>query len=560
MARYADDSKEKVRDAVDFVDLVGSRVELRKAGVRRYTGLCPFHEERSPSFGIDPLEKVYHCFGCGAGGDVFQWVMDIENLGFVEALEVLADRYNVPLERTDEDPRAAERRARQKRLMAVLERAAAYYVRQLWEAPEAAAARAYLADRGSGRGDGAGVPGRLLAVVVWDKLVGASQRAGFSADDLLAVGLAQRSRGRSGLIDRFRGRLMFPWADERGRVLGFGARALSADQQPKYLNTSETDIFHKGGQVYGADIARVPAAKAGTVVLVEGYTDVLAFHQAGVQHTVGQQGTALTKDQASALTRLASRVVLCLDADSAGREAMLKAATVVRSVKADADLRVVRAAGRVRPGGRRAAGGGRGGLEAVGRGGPVRALAGRVRARPRGHEQSRGARGAAGRGPRRHRAAQQRHRAPGADPDGCRPARAQRRAAGVDVLAAGPAARRRPRRRGSRRRPSAGERVRWRRWRRWRRGRRARRADRRRSGPRGGEPGTPRARPARGGGARVSRSLCIALPSEGARRLADLDLDALFAGSSPAGRPSICASTPTLPQPASRPTTSRFPP
>src|SRR4051794_12002162 len=148
MARYTDGSRDKVRDAVDFVDLVGSRVELRKAGVRRYVGLCPFHEERSPSFGIDPIEKLYHCFGCGVGGDVFKWVMELDNVGFGEALEILAERYNVTLERTDEDPRAAERRARQKQLMAVLERAGAYYVRMLWESPEAEGARRYLADRG----------------------------------------------------------------------------------------------------------------------------------------------------------------------------------------------------------------------------------------------------------------------------------------------------------------------------------------------------------------------------------------------------------------------------
>jgi DNA primase len=332
MARYADDAKDQVRAAVDFVDLVGSRVELRKAGAMRYEGLCPFHEERTPSFGINPVEKVYYCFGCQAKGDLFTWVQETEGVGFKEALEILAERYNVPLERADEDPRAAERRAREKRLMALLERAAAYYVRQLWESAEASDARAYLADRGLDEGTARAYrvgysPG------AWDKLVAASQRAGFTAAELLAVGLAQRSRGSSGLIDRFRGRLMFPWADARGRVLGFGARALSEDQQPKYLNTSETDVFHKGRQVYGADLARVPAAKAGSVVLVEGYTDVLALHQAGVGHVVGQQGTALTPEQAAALTRLAPRVVLCLDADSAGREAMVKAAGVLRAVR-----------------------------------------------------------------------------------------------------------------------------------------------------------------------------------------------------------------------------------
>src|SRR3954447_25571944 len=148
MARFTDDSRDRVRDAVDFVDLVGSRVELRRAGVRRYVGLCPFHEERSPSFGIDPVEKLYHCFGCGAGGDVFKWVMELEGVPFGEALELLADRYNVALDRTEEDPRATQRRERRDRLHAVLERTAAYYVRLLWESAAAAPAREYLASRG----------------------------------------------------------------------------------------------------------------------------------------------------------------------------------------------------------------------------------------------------------------------------------------------------------------------------------------------------------------------------------------------------------------------------
>jgi len=148
VARYTDDSRERVRDAVDFVELVNARTELRKAGIRRYVGLCPFHEERSPSFGIDPVEKLYHCFGCGVGGDVFKFVMETESVGFGEALELLADRFNVPLERTEEDPRAAERRARRDRLLALLERTAAYYVRLLWEGDEAAPARAYLEQRG----------------------------------------------------------------------------------------------------------------------------------------------------------------------------------------------------------------------------------------------------------------------------------------------------------------------------------------------------------------------------------------------------------------------------
>ncbi len=340
MARYTDDSREKVRDAVDFVDLVGSRVELRKAGVRRYVGLCPFHDERSPSFGIDPVEKLYYCFGCGEGGDVFKFVMETETLGFGEALELLGDRYNVQLERTEEDPRAAEKRDRRDRLHSLLERAAAYYVRLLWESPEAAGAREYLAARGlqepTLREFRVG-----YSSASWDRVVTASLHADYSPGELLAAGLASRSRGRDGLIDRFRGRLMFPWADARGRVLGFGARALAPDDQPKYLNSAESEVFHKGRQVYGTHIARTAAAKAGSVVLVEGYTDVIALHQAGIGNAVGQMGTALAEGQAAELAKLAPSVSLCLDADAAGQEATQRAAGVLRALPNPPEVRVV---------------------------------------------------------------------------------------------------------------------------------------------------------------------------------------------------------------------------
>jgi DNA primase len=323
MARYTDDSRERVRDAVDFAELVGARTELRAAGQRRLTGLCPFHDERTPSFGIDPVEKLYHCFGCGAGGDVFKFVMETEGLDFAGALESLAARAGIELEREAEDPRDAERRARRDRLLALLERTAAYYVRVLWESAEAAPAREYLAERGLE--EGALREHRVgYAPSAWDKVLTASRRAGYTEAELLAAGLVARGRDGRGVYDRFRRRIMFPLADERGRVLGFGARALSPDQKPKYLNTSESDLFHKGRMVYGADLARAAAAKAGRVVLVEGYTDVIALRQAGVTETVCSMGTALTDQQVDGLKRLAPRVLLCQDPDAAGQEAVAK--------------------------------------------------------------------------------------------------------------------------------------------------------------------------------------------------------------------------------------------
>ena len=330
MPRYTSESRERVRDAIDFVELVGARTELRRAGLRRYTGLCPFHEERTPSFGIDPVEKLYHCFGCGEGGDVFKFVMETEGLDFGAALESLADRAGVQLERETEDPRDAKRRERRERLYALLERTAAFYVRMLWESAEAAAARRYLVEE---RGLAEGVLRQFrvgYAPSAWDKVLTASRRAGFSEEELRAAGLAARNN-KGSIYDRFRSRVMFPLCDTRGRVLGFGARALRDNQQPKYLNSSDGEVYRKGQYVYGGDLARAAAARTSRSVLVEGYTDVIALHQAGMENAVGLMGTALAEGQVKELARLAPTVLFCLDADTAGREAIMRAAQLVNA-------------------------------------------------------------------------------------------------------------------------------------------------------------------------------------------------------------------------------------
>ena len=301
--RYTPESREQVREAIDFVELVGARTELRAAGARRFIGLCPFHDERSPSFGIDPVEKLYHCFGCGAGGDLFQFVIETDSLDFTEALELLAERTNVKLEPVSEDPRQAEKRERRARLLQLMERTADYYIRTLWEASEAATAREYLLGRG--------LTEETLrefrlgyAPSAWDKILIGSQRSGFTVEELRAVGLVIPGRS-GGLYDRFRGRIIFPLTDTRGSVIGFGARALRDNQQPKYLNSPESELFHKGRWLYAADRARSHSAKAGEVIVVEGYTDVIALHQAGFRNTVGVMSTALTENQANELSRLA---------------------------------------------------------------------------------------------------------------------------------------------------------------------------------------------------------------------------------------------------------------
>lgn len=339
MARYTPDSKDRVRDAVDMLTLVSARTELRRAGVNSYFGRCPFHDERTGSFHVRPEEKHYHCFGCQMSGDPFDFVMETEGLEFKEAMESLADRFGVTLEVEDEDPAAAAARGRRERLLALLERAAGYYARVLWESPEAAAAREYLAGRGLSE-ETLKTYRVGYAPSAWDKMLMASRQAGFTEEELLATGLAQRStKGRSSLYDRFRERIMFPLADARGKVVGFGARAMRDNQPPKYLNTSEGEVFHKGSQLFGIDLARKHAARAGSVVLAEGYTDVLALHQAGIQNAVGIMGTSLTDEQARELERTARTLVLALDADSAGQEAMLRAARVAAG--RNLELRVV---------------------------------------------------------------------------------------------------------------------------------------------------------------------------------------------------------------------------
>ena len=341
MALFTKDTIDRVRDAVDMVQLVGEKTDLRRVG-SRWTGLCPFHDERTPSFSVNAEEKLYYCFGCGEGGDAFKFVQQTEALEFQEAVELLAERSGVRVEREEDDPRAEQRRRRRERLQSLLERAARFYATYLRDSTEAGGARKYLASRGLSE--------EVLAEFrvgyspsAWDRMILGARRSGYSEEELIAAGLAQRGRG-GGLYDRFRGRIMFPLADARGRVLGFGARQMGEGRGPKYLNTSENDLYHKGRQLFGIDIARKEAMKSGRFVVVEGYTDVLALHQAGIRESVAIMGTALTQEQLAELAKVGDAtkrgtVFLALDADRAGRDAMLRAARLAED--RGVDLRVV---------------------------------------------------------------------------------------------------------------------------------------------------------------------------------------------------------------------------
>ncbi len=322
MSRISEQSLEAVKTAVDMVDLVGGRTALRKVG-SRYTGRCPFHDERSPSFSVDPVDKQYYCFGCGRGGDAIRFAQETENLDFVGAVEWLADRYGVELAYEESSPQAERRRDEQRRLLALLEDAAGFYTRYLWESAEGEPARAYLAERGLHRPDRARLPARLRPTA-WDRVCAAARAKGFSPAELERAGLS--SRGRRGPVDRFRGRLMFPLADARGRVRGFGARQMPGGEPPKYLNSPEGTLFRKSEIVYALDRARSAIAANGRAVVVEGYTDVLALHQAGMTESVASMGTALTEQQVRELGRLCGTgtLYLAFDADAAGQEAALR--------------------------------------------------------------------------------------------------------------------------------------------------------------------------------------------------------------------------------------------
>jgi DNA primase len=333
VTRIKEESVEAVKAAASILDLVEARTRLRKVGAR-YTGLCPFHAEKTPSFSVSPERGTYHCFGCGAGGDAISFARETEGLDFVGAIEWLADRFRVPLEYEESSPRADEERRRRDRLFALLEQAAAYYERVLWSGEEGAAARAYLESRSLG--EAACREFRLGVSSAGATLVRKATEKGYSREELGVAGLLSR-RG----ADYFQRRLMFPLADARGRVIGFQARKLFDDDplRGKYVNSPESPLFRKSNVLYGLHLARAAIAKQDRAVVVEGNTDVIALRQAGLEPVVASMGTALTERQLGELRKLTGRVYLCFDADAAGEDATLRGMEL--AVRQALDVRVV---------------------------------------------------------------------------------------------------------------------------------------------------------------------------------------------------------------------------
>ena len=330
---------EEIRRRADLVELISPHVRLRKAG-RRLTGLCPFHQERSPSFSVDPETGLWYCFGCKVGGDVFRFVEMVEKVSFQDAVELLARRLGIQ----PRTPVAASQARAKERLLDLHERAARFFNTAL-KSRSGSAARAYLKDRGVSEGS---VESFLLGYAPdqWDALLNAMDKHGFPGKDLARAGLVvQRDDG--GHYDRFRNRLVFPVRDATGRIIAFGGRALAADpstslgagQQPKYLNSPETPLFQKNQTLYAFDTARRAMSDKGRAIVVEGYMDVIACHEAGFAETVATMGTALTPGHIALLRRRTDKLVLAFDSDSAGLAAALRSSELFR--QAEVEVRVL---------------------------------------------------------------------------------------------------------------------------------------------------------------------------------------------------------------------------
>ena len=332
---------DEVKQRVDIVELIGRYVELKRAGTT-YKGLCPFHNERTPSFVVFPQSGTWRCFGaCGIGGDGFTFLMRRENLEFREALQQLAAEVGVKLEA--EPDQNQHQRTRQYEINEV---AAGYFYEILRHHPAAAQARAYLEQRGIN----AEIIDRFrlgFALDQWSALRDFLSEKGWSLEEQLGAGLAKQHEERQSIYDAFRGRVMIPIRDRQGRTIGFGGRVMG-DGQPKYLNTAETALFHKSSVIFGLDMAREPIRQADKVVIVEGYMDVIAAHQHGFTNVVACMGTSLTSDQLQQLHRFTSNFVLALDADAAGQQATIRGLNQARQSLQRVQKPTVTSTGQVR--------------------------------------------------------------------------------------------------------------------------------------------------------------------------------------------------------------------
>lgn len=320
--RISDEKIEQIRERTDIVEVVSSYLPLKRSGANHF-GLCPFHSEKSPSFSVHGGRQIFHCFGCGEGGDVFAFVMKMEGLAFPEAARKLAQRAGIEIEEERPDPEQERRRREREQQLRIIEAAAAFYQQVLLRSPEGEPGRRYLKQRGFGA-DLAKAFRLGYAPERWDSLATHLAQSGFDPQAGRQIGLTREGKSGRGDYDLFRGRLVFPIFGSAGRVIAFGGRTLGSDR-PKYLNSPESAIYHKGRTLYGFYQARDEMRRRGEVIVVEGYFDLLALHRAGFPHAVATCGTALTEEHVALLRRTAERVLLLFDQDAAGERATFRA-------------------------------------------------------------------------------------------------------------------------------------------------------------------------------------------------------------------------------------------
>lgn len=330
-----DEKKEEVREAADIVEVVGDYVKLKRSG-RSWKGLCPFHDEKTPSFHVTPDLGIYKCFGCGESGDVFNFVMDMEGVGFMEALRSLADRYGVSLPK-EEDPEFDEEHHLREGIYHALRYAGVFFHRHLMETQEAEPARQYLEQRGYNhkiiRKYGLG-----YAPDGGDRLYRAAIDSGLNEQYLLEAGLAKPSQRGEGFYDTFRGRLMFPIFNPSGKVIAFAGRVLGEQKAAKYINSPQTKVYNKSKVLYGVNFAKNEIRKSDEVILVEGYTDVISLQQNGINNVVASSGTSLTPQQMKILHRYGEVITMIYDSDSAGQAAMKRGINIALEEGMDVKL------------------------------------------------------------------------------------------------------------------------------------------------------------------------------------------------------------------------------
>lgn len=317
-----DHKKEEVRQAADIVEVVGEHVKLKRSG-SGYIGLCPFHNEKTPSFHVTPRLGIYKCFGCGAGGDVFQFVMQMDGVGFTEAIRTLGAKYNIDLPEETDQAASDPEYQRKEGVYHALRFAGVYFHNHLMESDEAEDARQYLKTRGFKR-ETIVKAGLGFAPSKGDALYKAATSAGINTDYLIDAGLVRTDETGSRHYDYFRGRLMFPIFNASAKVIAFAGRVMGNEKTAKYINSPQTLVYNKSEVLYGIHLSRNEIRKSSTAILVEGYTDVLSLYQAGIMNVVASSGTALTPDQVRLVHRYGDTLLMIYDSDAAGQSAMIR--------------------------------------------------------------------------------------------------------------------------------------------------------------------------------------------------------------------------------------------